>query len=100
MAREITKLYEEFLRGTLAELEKTLAARDVQRGEITLLIAGTDPAESTGAAPEANLRERMDFHRSQGFDEQGALKRVARERGVSKSEVYREWQREQARRKQ
>ncbi len=63
---------------------------------MTLLIAGADPAQSTGTAPEASLRERMAFYQSQGLDEQGALKRVARERGVSKSEVYREWQREQA----
>ncbi len=99
VAREITKLHEEFLRGTLAELETTLAARDLQRGEITLLIAGADPAQSTAAASEASLRERIAFHESQGLTEQDALKRVARERGVSKSEVYREWQREQRRRK-
>ncbi len=96
--REITKLHEEFLRGTLAELEKELAARDLVRGEITLLLAGSNPAESTNTAPGASLRERMAFYLEQGFDEQASLKRVARERGVSKSEVYREWQREQARR--
>lgn len=99
LAREITKLHEEFLRGTLGDLEKILAVRDLQRGEMTLLIAQTDPTQSTSATPETSLRESMAFYQSQGLDEQGALKRVARDRGVSKSEVYREWQREQARRK-
>jgi 16S rRNA (cytidine1402-2'-O)-methyltransferase len=99
LAREITKLHEEFLRGTLGDLEKILAVRDLQRGEMTLLIAQADPAQSTNATSEASLRESMAFYRSQGLDEQGALKRIARDRGVSKSEVYREWQREQARRK-
>ena len=66
---------------------------------MTLLIAGADLAQSTATPPETSLRERMAFHQSHGLDEQSALKRVARERGVSKSEVYREWQREQARRK-
>ncbi len=99
LAREITKLHEEFLRGTLCDLEKALAARDLQRGEMTLLIAGADPEQAKNPAPETGLREQMAFYQSQSLDEQAALKRIARDRGVSKSEVYREWQREQLRRK-
>jgi 16S rRNA (cytidine1402-2'-O)-methyltransferase len=99
LAREITKLHEEFLRCTLGDLEKTLAGRDLQRGEMTLLIAGADPSQAATSTPETTLREQMAAYRSQGLDEQAALKRVARDRGVSKSEVYREWQREQPRRK-
>lgn len=99
LARELTKLHEEFLRAPLAEMEKTLSARDLLRGEMTLLVAGAGPEEPARAAPGAGLRERMAAYLAQGLDEQGALKRVARDRGVSKSEVYREWQREQARRK-
>jgi len=99
LAREITKLHEEFLRGTLAELRETLAARDLQRGEMTLLIAGADASQTVDTPAATTLREQMAFYRSQGLDEQAALKRIARDRGVSKSEVYREWQREQARRK-
>jgi 16S rRNA (cytidine1402-2'-O)-methyltransferase len=101
LAREITKIHEEFLRGTLRELEASCASRDLLRGEITLLIAGANPAEfaAAGAAPESDLRAAMAVYLAQGLDEQAALKRVARDRGVSKSEVYREWQREQGRRK-
>ena len=101
LAREITKLHEEFLRGTLQELEHNLVGRDLMRGEITLLVAGVDPAESSDASTtaESNLRTAMALYMEQGLDEQAALKRVARDRGVSKSEVYREWQREQGRRK-
>jgi 16S rRNA (cytidine1402-2'-O)-methyltransferase len=68
---------------------------------MTLLIAGADPAESasTNTAVETDLRGAMAVYLGQGLDEQAALKRVARDRGVSKSEVYREWQREPDRRK-
>ncbi|MGC1784569.1 MAG: 16S rRNA (cytidine(1402)-2'-O)-methyltransferase [Acidobacteriaceae bacterium] len=97
LAREITKLHEEFLRGALGGLEKSLAARDVLRGEMTLLIAGATSAEANIPARDAGLREQMASYIAQGLDEQGALKRIARDRGVSKSAVYREWQREQAR---
>lgn len=99
LARELTKIHEEFIRGTLDDLEKNLAARDVQRGEMTLLVAGTDSAQAAESKIEAGLREQMELYRTRGLDEQSALKRIARDRGVSKSEVYREWQREQARRK-
>lgn len=98
LAREITKLHEEFLRGTLPEIEKQLAARDLVRGEMTLMISGAGIAELELPPAGASLRDRMTFHLSQGLDEQAAMKRVARERNISKSEVYREWQREPRRR--
>lgn len=101
LAREITKIHEEFLRGRLLDLEASCAGRELLRGEMTLLVAGADPADaaSTGAASESDLRSAMAVYLGQGSDEQSALKRVARDRGVSKSEVYREWQRETGRRK-
>ena len=101
LAREITKIHEEFLRGTLQELESICAGRDLLRGEMTLLVAGAGRGESasTGAASESDLRGAMAVYLGQGLDEQAALKRVARDRGVSKSEVYREWQRAPGRRK-
>lgn len=99
LARELTKMHEEFLRGTIAELENLLIARDMVRGEMTLLIAGASAEESDARQPTTGLREQMSAHMSQGLNEQGALKRIARDRGVSKSEVYREWQREQSRKK-
>ena len=101
LAREITKIHEEFLRGTLQELEASCASRELLRGEMTLLVAGANPAEvaAAGAIAESDLRSAMAVYLGQGLDEQAALKRVARDRGVSKSEVYREWQREPSRRK-
>ena len=101
LAREITKIHEEFLRGTLRKLEAICASRELLRGEMTLLVAGADAAESASgaAAPESDLRSAMAVYLGQGLDEQAALKRVARDRGVSKSEVYREWQRDPGRRK-
>jgi 16S rRNA (cytidine1402-2'-O)-methyltransferase len=101
LAREITKIHEEFLRGTLQELETCCAGRDLLRGEMTLLVAGANPTElaAVGAAPASDLRGAMAVYLGQGLDEQAALKRVARDRGVSKSEVYREWQRKPGRRK-
>lgn len=101
VGREITKLHEEFVRGTLQEVERTFASRELQRGEMTLLIAGAGSAETAGVNDPAGatLRERIAALAAEGLDEQSALKRIAKDRGVSKSEVYRDWQREQARRR-
>jgi 16S rRNA (cytidine1402-2'-O)-methyltransferase len=95
VARELTKLHEEFLRGAVGEVRNDLASRDRVRGEITLLVE----AKSLGTAiPAVSLGDRVAELRSEGLDEMDALKRAARERGISKSEAYRELQRQRARR--
>jgi 16S rRNA (cytidine1402-2'-O)-methyltransferase len=100
VARELTKIHEEFLRGTVAEARRDLAARDRVRGEITLLVEA--PAKSeTGTQPAASpvkIADRVALIQAEtGVDEKDALKRLARELGQSKSELYRELQRERAR---
>jgi 16S rRNA (cytidine1402-2'-O)-methyltransferase len=92
VARELTKLHEEFLRGTVAAVRATLAGRERVQGEIVLLIEALTPA----LAPEERVSTAREVRRlmEEGLDERDALKRVARERGVSKSDVYREFQRE------
>jgi 16S rRNA (cytidine1402-2'-O)-methyltransferase len=100
VARELTKIHEEFLRGTVAEVRAALAARGVVRGEITLLVEA--PAQ-TGITPPAAAHERLSerlarMQKESAIDEKEALKRLARELGQSKSELYRELQRERTRR--
>jgi 16S rRNA (cytidine1402-2'-O)-methyltransferase len=98
VAREITKLHEEFLRGTVAEVREQLAARDRVRGEIVLLV-DAQPRSDTAAKAGVSLVERIaELAKSDGMNEMDALKRIARERGISKSEAYRELQRERGKR--
>lgn len=98
VARELTKLHEEFLRGTAAELRRALGTRERVRGEITLLVEAPAAGGRAEAASETVSASVERMKRESGADEKEALKRVARERGLSKSEVYRELQRERARR--
>jgi 16S rRNA (cytidine1402-2'-O)-methyltransferase len=100
IARELTKLHEEFLRGNVEEVRSELLKRERVRGEIVLLIASS-PASLPGVAPAigASVAQQVTrFMEAGGIDEKDALKRVARERGVSKSEIYRELQRERSKR--
>jgi 16S rRNA (cytidine1402-2'-O)-methyltransferase len=91
VARELTKVHEEFIRGTAAEVLSQVQAREL-KGEITLLIGAGE--EQHGAAEITDLPARLrEIMREQRLDERAALKVLAKERGLAKSEVYRELQR-------
>ncbi|HET9836994.1 MAG TPA: 16S rRNA (cytidine(1402)-2'-O)-methyltransferase [Candidatus Angelobacter sp.] len=90
LARELTKVHEEFVRGSAAEVLSALQQREV-KGEITLLIGkGEGAAEPAKKDIAARLQEIMC---EQKLDENAALKVLAKEQGISKSEAYRELQR-------
>jgi len=83
VARELTKFYEEFLRGTAEQVRVQLAARPAVKGEITLLIGKGAPMAATTSIEEA-VRELE----ASGLARMDAIKQVARDRGLSKRDVY------------
>ncbi len=94
VAREVTKLHEEFLRGHAGDVLETLKTRGDVKGEITLLIGKAEEAEKRVAPSRASVRQRLEqVMAEEKLDEKTALKKVAKEMGVSKSEAYRELQR-------
>ena len=97
VARELTKLHEEFLRGTVAEVRAELAGRESVRGEMVLLLAPVVLAHAVADEATVSVRAAVRGLIAGGTSEKDALKQVARERGLGKSEVYREWQREKGR---
>jgi len=105
VGREISKVHEEFLRGSVVEVRGQLAGRERIRGEITLLVEAPARRAASGTVPAAGAAsERIDdrvarMQAQGGIDEKEALKRLARELGRSKSEVYRDLQRERAARR-
>ena len=95
VARELTKLHEEFLRGTVVEVKADLAARDRVRGEITLLVEAV-PLAQAAQNESLSLPAQIAKLIAEGLSEKDALKQIARESGVGKSDLYRELQRERA----
>jgi len=91
VAREITKIHEEFLHGRIAELIAALAEKPA-RGEITLLIAPPElaPAQASAVGTKPiSLAERVtEIENSLGLDRKAALKQAAREFGLAKREAY------------
>ncbi len=84
VARELTKIHEEFLRGTEAEIRALLAGRDAVKGEITVLI-GKPMAPLPDDTP---LSQAVNALVRTGTPRMDAIKEVARRRGLSKREVY------------
>jgi 16S rRNA (cytidine1402-2'-O)-methyltransferase len=95
VAREVTKLHEEFLRGRAGEILEQFKARGGAKGEITLLIAKPETRELSAENSAVSVAQRVrEVMAEDKVDEKVALKKIAKERGIGKSEAYREWQRE------
>jgi 16S rRNA (cytidine1402-2'-O)-methyltransferase len=92
VAREITKLHEEFLRGSCLEVLEALQKRPKILGEMTVLIGGAEEAPASPGAVQS-VRERVqELMEQKALSRMEALKAVARERHISKSQAYREYQ--------
>ena len=86
LAREMTKLHEEFLRGRLSEIVVQLKRRTDIKGECTLLVAGCDIEESQ---PWEVVRQQI---RAAVLNRRNSLSEIAREiaatSGISKNRIY------------
>ncbi len=98
LARELTKLHEEFLRGTAAQVLATLTARPSIRGEMVLLLE-LSPQTPTDTPQQTLAEEIAALIITESLTEKDALKRVAKSHNISKSDAYREWQRAQSRKR-
>lgn len=98
LARELTKRYEEFARGTLTELIDWLSEGEA-RGEFCLIVEGFQgEVEAVGQAEtwwqELSLVEHVDHYCEQGLSTKEAVKKTADDRGIPKRDVYNEYHRE------
>jgi 16S rRNA (cytidine1402-2'-O)-methyltransferase len=87
LARELTKIHEEFLRGTAAHIRQVLSERPSIRGEITLVVEGA-PSQTPTPAGEAELLAAVLERQRQGLSRMEAIKAVARECGLPKRTLY------------
>jgi len=87
MARELTKLHEEVVRGSIDEVAADVAGREIVRGEVVLLLGPPLPPVR-GPVDAADVRERVDAIVADGTNRSTAVKLVAKELGIPRSEVY------------
>ncbi|MEG0841440.1 MAG: 16S rRNA (cytidine(1402)-2'-O)-methyltransferase [Erysipelotrichaceae bacterium] len=87
LARELTKKHEEFIRGTILEI---IEIADECKGEMVLVVEGCKE-EKEMAMPMPLIHEKVNFYISEGCSTNEAIKRVAKEQGMSKNEIYRDY---------
>ncbi len=87
MARELTKLHEEVVRGAIDDVAAEIASRENLKGEVVLLV-GPPPARVRAELDAEQVREHVDRLIAGGATKSEAVKRVAKELGLPRSEVY------------
>ncbi len=88
IARELTKIHEEFLRGTTSEL---IEKYQEPKGEHIILIEANQEKEQTKEEKmkkEMTLEEHYTYYEKQGFTKNEIIKKIAKDKGVSKNEIY------------
>ncbi|MGI6710292.1 MAG: 16S rRNA (cytidine(1402)-2'-O)-methyltransferase [Bacilli bacterium] len=85
VARELTKKYEEYIRGSVSEVLDVL---DNIKGEIVLLVEGAKEDSILKELNDKSIIEHYEFYLLQNLETMDAMKKVAKDRGISKSEVY------------
>ncbi len=88
VARELTKLHEEIVTGTLSELAQRFSTKEAARGEMVLLI-DKEVIDKPRRTEEESVGLLMREYEAEGVDFRQALKRAARELGISRAEAYR-----------
>ena len=88
LARELTKLHEEFLRGAVREVLAEVERRGGLKGELVLLLAPAGPESNAGPEPEA-VRRRYQELLETGLAPGEGVKRVAEEFGLPRRQAYR-----------
>ena len=88
LAREITKIHEEFIRGNIDELIEK--ANDL-KGEIVVIIDGNLENIDKNNWDNISLDEHYLFYEKQGFEKKEIIKKIAKDRNVAKNEVYKKF---------
>ena len=88
IARELTKIHEEFIRGTIDEI---LEKADSLKGEIVLIIEGNKESshhDNKNKFIEMSLDEHYEYYEKQGLSKKEIIKKIAKDRELAKNEVY------------
>ena len=84
LAREITKIHEEFIRGNIDEILKQV---DKLKGEMVLIIEGNYEEKENGLC-DLSIEEHYKYYEEKGVEKKEIIKRIAKDRNVNKNEIY------------
>lgn len=90
IGREMTKIHEEFIRGKISEVMEKIEPK----GEMVIIVEGAEKSESDIARDSRNemtLEEHYVYYERQGFEKKEIIKMIAKDRGVNKNEIYKQF---------
>ena len=90
IARELTKIHEEFIRGKISEIINTIE----ERGEMVIIVEGAKISESEIEKEKRNkmtIEEHYKFYEKMGLEKKEIIKKIAKDRNVSKNEIYQQF---------
>ena len=85
LARELTKIHEEFIRGNIDEIVEK--SKEI-KGEIILIIEGSEKIQEENHLNNLSIEEHYNFYVKLGLDKKEIIKKIAKDRGVSKNDIY------------
>ena len=85
LARELTKIHEEFIRGNIDEV---ISKSENLKGEIIILVEGKVKEEKENFLNNLDLQDHYHYYERQGFEKKEIIKKIAKDRGVNKNEIY------------
>lgn len=85
LARELTKIHEEFIRGTIDEI---IEKQDTLKGEFIIVIEGGKEKTEENKLSNLSLEEHYDYYKKQGLDKKEIIKQIAKDRKLAKNEIY------------
>ena len=85
LARELTKIHEEFIRGNIDDI---IEKSENLKGEMILLIEGSDKINNENILNNLSLDEHYNVYEKQGLDKKEIIKKIAKDIGVNKNEIY------------
>ncbi len=88
LARELTKVHEEFIRGTINQVEKILEERKELKGEFVIIIEKAEKQEKENSLNDLALEEHYNYYEKLGYGKKEIIKKIAKDRNVNKNEIY------------
>lgn len=88
LARELTKIHEEFIRGNISEILETIGE---PKGEFVVLVEGNSISKKDVDLQNLNelsLEDHYKYYENQGLDKKEIVKKIAKDRNLSKNEIY------------
>ena len=89
LAKELTKIHEQYIRGKISTILEQIG--DNIKGEFVILVDGAEQSKTEfeiSSLNEMSLEEHYCFYQNQGFDKKEIIKKISKDRTVSKNEIY------------